>query len=108
MHVGRRASSLTYAVRANTLLNMQTLILNPQALSQWLMDQPPLGHKDPRPNMARLDFCPACRDILPNPVPLTSRHILNVVHIPNRISGMYLKTAWLWKAPESTRASASS
>ena len=82
--------------------------MNPQALSQWLMDQPPLGHKDPRPNMARLDFCPACRDILPNPVPLTSRHILNVAHIPNHISGMYLKTAWLWKAPESMRASANS
>ena len=83
------------AIFIGTLLSLhiQILISNPQALSQWLMDQPPLGHKDPRPNIARLDFCPACRDILPTPVPLTSRHNLNFFHIPYHIAGMSLKNA---------------
>ena len=40
------------------------------------MDQPPLGHKAPKPGYARLSFCPACRDDLRAPAPLTSRHVL--------------------------------
>jgi len=47
-----------------------------QVLSQWLVDQPPLGHKEPRPNMQRLQWCPACRGMLTDPLRLTSRHVL--------------------------------
>ena len=38
------------------------------------MDQPPLGHKAPRPGMGRLAFCPACPNLLQTPSPLSSRH----------------------------------
>ena len=38
------------------------------------MDQPALGHKVPKPGYGRLSFCPACSDLHPTPVPLTSRH----------------------------------
>ena len=46
-----------------------------------MMDQPPLGHKSPKPGYARLVYCPACRDFNSIPVLLTSRHasFLNTV-----------------------------
>ena len=47
-----------------------------QVLSSWMMDQPPLGHKSPKPGYARLVYCPACRDFNSIPVLLTSRHVL--------------------------------
>ena len=47
-----------------------------QVLSQRLMDQPPLGHKEPRPNRQRLHWCPGCVGMLALPVKLTSRHTL--------------------------------
>ena len=52
-----------------------------QVLSSWMMDQPPLGHKSPKPGYARLVYCPACRDFNSIPVLLTSRHasFLNTV-----------------------------
>jgi len=40
------------------------------------MDQPPLGHKEPRPGRGRLLWCPACSGLLESPTPLTSRHVL--------------------------------
>ena len=46
-----------------------------QVISQWLMDQPPLGHKSPRPGTGRLAFCPACPAFFPTPSPMSSRHI---------------------------------
>ena len=45
-----------------------------QVISQWLMDQPPLGHKAPRPGMGRLVVCPACPAFFPTPSPMSSRH----------------------------------
>ena len=39
-----------------------------------MMDQPPLGHKSPKPGYARLTFCPACIGCLTGPARLTSRH----------------------------------
>jgi len=47
-----------------------------QVLSQWLMDQPPLGHKEPRPNRQRLHWCPGCIGMLALPLKLTSRHVM--------------------------------
>ena len=46
-----------------------------QVISQWLMDQPPLGHKVPRPGMGRLAWCPACPAFFRTPSPMSSRHI---------------------------------
>ena len=37
------------------------------------MDQPPLGHKAPRPGMGRLMVCPACPAFFPTPSPMSSR-----------------------------------
>ena len=39
------------------------------------MDQPPLGHKEPRPGRGRLLWCPACSGLLESPTPLTSRYV---------------------------------
>ena len=51
-----------------------------QVLSQWIIDQPPLGHKAPIQGEGgcreRLECCPACRGLLPAPVLLSSRHAL--------------------------------
>ena len=45
-----------------------------QVISQWLMDQPPLGHKAPRPGMGRLVVCPACPAFFQAPSSMSSRH----------------------------------
>ena len=49
-----------------------------QVLSQWLVDQAPLGHKAPLPGEGgprdRLEWCPACRGLLQAPIPMSSRH----------------------------------
>ena len=41
----------------------------------WIMDQVPLGNKAPRPGMARLIHCPACRGFVETPMPLNSVHV---------------------------------
>ena len=51
-------------------------ITNLKVLSQWLMDQVPLGNKTPRPGYARQIWCPACKGLLENPLALTSGHVL--------------------------------
>ena len=53
------------------------LILLVQVLAQWLMDQVPLGHKTPRPGLPRLIHCPACRGIIPTPLPLNTGHVFS-------------------------------
>ena len=46
-----------------------------QAISQWLMDQPPLGHQAPRPGLeGRLALCPACPGLNRAPSPMSSKH----------------------------------
>ena len=54
--------------------------LESQILSQWIVDQPLLGHKAPLPGdngwRDRLEWCPACRGLLPIPVLMSSRHAL--------------------------------
>ena len=45
-------------------------------ITQWIMDQVPLGNKRPRLGMARLVHCPACRGILETPIALSSGHVL--------------------------------
>ena len=45
----------------------------PQVISTWIMDQPHLGHKMPRPGQHRLSWCPSCLNE-GRLVPLTSRH----------------------------------
>ena len=45
-------------------------------ITQWIMDQVPLGNKRPRLGMARLVHCPACRGILETPIDLSSGHVL--------------------------------
>ena len=53
-----------------------------QVISQWPMDQPPLGHKSPRPGMGRLASCPACPAFYHAPIPMSSRHIpFNILRI---------------------------
>ena len=47
-----------------------------QVITQWIMDQVPLGNKRPRLGMARLVHCPACRGILETPLLLSSGHVL--------------------------------
>ena len=47
-----------------------------KVITQWIMDQVPLGNKRPRLGMARLVHCPACRGILETPVALSSGHVL--------------------------------
>ena len=49
----------------------------------WLMDQPPLGHKAPRPGLGRLAFSSACTDFLQAPSPMSSRHFwfIHYAHI---------------------------
>ena len=47
-----------------------------QVITQWIMDQVPLGNKRPRLGMARLVHCPACRGIMETPVALSSGHVL--------------------------------
>ena len=53
------------------------LIFLVQVLAQWLMDQVPLGHKTPRPGLPRLIHCPACRGIIPTPLPLNTGHVFS-------------------------------
>ena len=43
-------------------------------LSLWIVDQPYLGHKAPRPGRQRLFWCPACWTFAGPSAPLTSRH----------------------------------
>ena len=49
-----------------------------QVLSQWIVDQPPLGHKAPIQGEGgrreRLEWCPACRGLLQTPTLMSSRH----------------------------------
>ena len=59
-----------------------------QVISQWLMDQPPLGHKAPRPGLGRLAFCPACPAFFRAPSPLSSRHFL-VLYIYHNLQSFY-------------------
>ena len=51
-----------------------------QVLSQWIVDQPLLGHKAPLLGddgwRDRLVWCPACRGLLQYPVLMSSRHAL--------------------------------
>ena len=47
-----------------------------QEISLWIMDQPYLGHKAPRPGRGRLYWCPACRTPTGPGTPLSSRHSL--------------------------------
>merc|ERR1712181_128084 len=46
-------------------------------ITQWIMDQVPLGHKRPRLGMARLIHCPACRGLVEFPIALTSGHVFH-------------------------------
>lgn len=48
-----------------------------QVITQWIMDQVPLGHKRPRLGMARLIHCPACRGLVEFPIALTSGHVFH-------------------------------
>ena len=65
----------------------------PQVISTWIMDQPHLGHKQPRPGLQRLFWCPSCLS-LGSRVHLTSRHNLNSPYmIRNLLIGMFLKAA---------------
>ena len=57
------------------------------------MDQPPLGHKAPRPGMGRLAFCPACpAGPLTNPTPMSSRHVFLKYFKLLFNAGMFLRT----------------
>ena len=47
-----------------------------KVLTQWIMDQVPLGNKAPRPGFARQFWCPACKGLLVNPLALSSVHVL--------------------------------
>ena len=47
-----------------------------KVITQWMLDQVPLGHKRPRLGMARLVHCPACSGILETPLALSTRHVL--------------------------------
>ena len=60
------------------ILFFPLFVLNsyPKVLCQWLMDQAPIGNKAPRPGYARQIWCPACRGLVANPLPLTSGHVL--------------------------------
>ena len=44
-------------------------------LSLWIVDQPYLGHKAPRPGRERFFWCPACWTADGPTAPLSSRHI---------------------------------
>ena len=46
-----------------------------KVITQWMLDQVPLGHKRPRLGMARLVHCPACSGILETPLTLSTKHV---------------------------------
>ena len=59
---------------------LSTTNCSSQAISQWLMDQPPLGHKAPRPGLdGRLALCPACPGLHRAPSPMSSRHAILIL-----------------------------
>jgi len=48
-----------------------------QAITLWLLEQAPLGHKCPRPGrQSRYHHCPACVDMVDRRPRLTCRHVL--------------------------------
>ena len=77
-----------------------------QVISQWLMDQPPLGHKAPRPGFGRLVSCPACPNLLQVPSPMSSRHVHDMSHTfkVSLFLGMCWKIAWQLRKPGGKRA----
>ena len=81
--IGWGSPCLNFATYPWTLLLLKFKIISffffietSKVLSQWLMDQVPLGNKAPRPGYASQIWCPACRGLLENPMALTSGHVL--------------------------------
>ena len=48
-----------------------------KVITQWIMDQVPLGHKRPLLGMARLIHCPADRGLVETPFALSSGHVFH-------------------------------
>ena len=80
-----------------------------QVLSQWLVDQAPLGHKAPLPGEdGRRDRLVSCRGLLQTPAQMSSRHAYSYLILNSLAlwigSGMYWRTVWPLRPVELERA----